>query len=110
MGIDAILHVNHMLDSYCGMLIVFNPRNETMGNQTLEVDLYYTGAKGSILIKREEADKYTEIALEDEYFYTLQFDMPARNLSYWLFDCTNTNVNKLLEDALLSSSQPVVWI
>merc|ERR1712228_731445 len=67
---------------------IARPKNETLANQTLEINLYYTGAKDAILMKREEEEKYSQISLYDEYYYTLTFDMPARNLSYWLFDCS----------------------
>ena len=86
LNIDAILHVNHMLNP-CGMLIIFNPLNETLSDQQLDINLYYTGAKDTVYIKHEE-NEYEQISLYDEYYYTLSFDMPARNLSYWLFNCT----------------------
>ena len=86
-NIDAILHVNHMLNP-CGMLIIFNPLNETIKNESLDINLYYTGAKNSIFIKYQEAKTYNKITLYDEYYYTLNFNVSPRNLTYYLFNCS----------------------
>ena len=86
LNIDAIMHVNHILNP-CGFLVIFNPLNQTLRNQSLNINLYYTGAKNSINMKREEANNYHKIDLYDEYYYTLYYDINRRNLTYYVFDC-----------------------
>eukprot|EP01084_Bolivina_argentea_P272528 464033_1 len=86
-NIDAILHVNHLLIDPCGLLIVFNPLNQTLIQQYIDLDLYYTGAKNTIYIAYQEERPFKQITLNNQYKYTLNFNISARNISYWVFNC-----------------------
>ena len=104
LNIDAIMHVNHMLDP-CAMLIVFNPKNEALEDISLDLSFYYAGARDAIRVKHEEEEDYQTLKLEDAFYYTFTFDMPARNLSYWTFECTTATSNEYEYD-LATAKKP----
>ena len=78
-----------MLTTQCGMLIIFNPLKQAIVNQSLDINLYYTGNKNSIYITNppNQDDKFDKITLYDQYYYTLYINMPPMNISYWVFNC-----------------------
>ena len=52
-----MLHVNPRLDP-CGLLVVYNPLEEAR-TKTLEVDVYYAGARDRIVLRPEGGDART---------------------------------------------------
>merc|ERR550525_1296216 len=88
LNIDAIMHVNHMLDP-CAILIVFNPVDEYLDTVSLDLSFYYTGAEDTIYAKYGEESEWQLLHLTDSYEYTLTFDMEPRDISYWTFSLEN---------------------
>ena len=93
--LDAILHVNHLIDE-CGLAVIFNPLTYDVNNALMKVNLYYTGAKNSVWMS-EADNKYEEVTLEDEYYYTLNITVSKRSITYYVFNCDLSNNPNLID-------------
>lgn len=83
--LDAILHVNHHLME-CAMLIVFNPLQKSIINASIDLSMYYSGAKNEILMSFMDGD-YQQMSLTNEYELSLKVTLTARSISWWVFSC-----------------------
>lgn len=81
--VDWMLHVNPTLETR-GLLVAFNPLAED-AERTLAVDLYYTGARDSVLA-RVEGGEPVELELARDYTVQLTLTVPAGGMRYVTFE------------------------
>ena len=82
-GLDYYLHVNPD-NKEKGMLLVFNPTNETM-QQEIAVPLYYTGLTQTARI-REQEEKAKSFALSRDYTAHVPVTLPANGYTWLIIE------------------------
>jgi len=82
-AVDWMLHVNPTLDTK-GMLVVFNPLTEPV-EETLRVNLYYTGLTETARV-REEEGKSHDFSLDREYCIDLPVSMKADSMTWFVIE------------------------
>ena len=78
-GLDWMLHVNPSLENR-GMLVVFNPLDQEV-QQTLRVNLYYTGLKNSAWL-RERSGNGRLIEIAADGVAEIEVTVPAGGMSW----------------------------
>ena len=81
--IDWMLHVNPELKEK-GMLLVFNPLNETVTRE-LEVNLYYTGLSDVAMIREGEGNS-KQYTLSRDYKVQITMTIPAQGYSWFVIE------------------------
>lgn len=79
-NLDWMLHVNPRGEPR-GMLVVYNPRAEEV-TRTIEVDLYYTGARGAVVV-RDSSGREERHPLDRDEAILLPVTVPARGMSWY---------------------------
>lgn len=83
-NIDAILHVNSQLKE-CGLLVIYNQlENNDIVNQTLNVNLYYTGVKNQVKVSYQD-EAYILYNLDNLYFINLNVTIKSQSITYFVF-------------------------
>ena len=78
-GLDWALHVNPALERK-GMLVVFNPLNETV-TQTLKVPVYYTGLQDTAEIRPHDKDG-KQATISRNYTVEIEVTVPAEGFEW----------------------------
>ena len=81
--LDWMLHVNAKLKEK-GLLVVFNPLNETVTKQ-LRVNLYYTGLSDTASI-REQGGPAKRFELSRDYSVELPVQVPAQGMKWFVIE------------------------
>lgn len=81
-NIDCMLHVNPFITNR-GMAMVYNPTDQPIKKQ-LVLPLYYTGIVTTALVQNEETGKQKKYTLNREYSITLDINLAARSLTWFL--------------------------
>ena len=81
--IDWMLHVNPRLTQR-GMLVAFNPLDEPI-ERTISVDLYYTGAVGSVMIREREGEP-KRYELDRLNCVELTMTIPTRSWAWFVIE------------------------
>ena len=81
--LDWVLHVNPQLESAQGMLCIYNPLTYDV-KRKLNVDLYFTGIKGSTQISNE-GEPYQQVDLAADGSVDLDVEVPAGGMTWLVF-------------------------
>ena len=81
--LDWMLHVNPRLKEK-GMLVVFNPLNQPV-EQTLRVNLYYTGLTAKARVS-EQGKQSNTFLLNRDYTIELPVKVPAQGMNWFVIE------------------------